>query len=73
MSELTTYKHKKTGWRFATESSSLPVAVVTGDLLFPLSDLGAITIPLETFQEQIVNSDEWEIFTTPQIHDDGLG
>ena len=69
MSELTIYSHKKTGWKFVTESSSLPVAQVTGDLLYPLSDLRGITIPLEVFQEQIENSDEWEVSTPPQIHD----
>lgn len=70
MSVRTNYRHKPTGWRFVTESSSLPVAVVTGDLLFPLSDLKAITIPLTVFQDQIKNSDEWEESSVPQVHDD---
>lgn len=73
MSVQIIYRHKPTGWKFVTESSSLPVAVVTGDLLFPLSDLPGVTIPLEVFQEFIKNSEEWEIFTNHVIHEGEIG
>lgn len=62
----TIYRHNRTGWIFITEPSGLPVAQVTGDMTFPLSNLNQITIPLEVFQSQISDSDEWEKLAVPQ-------
>lgn len=57
--KMNTWKHKTETVKFLTEPSELPVAMVTGKLIVGRTGLDGVTIPLQEFNDKIVNAPDW--------------